>query len=543
MIYNAADYGIAPEKHIGKELSSLVEMISQTDEEKTLVFDGGTYYIDSEDCGFEMLYVTNTAGDGEYKKGETPHRAKVAFNLKNIKNLKIEGNGAKFIIDGMVTNAAIQNCENIEINDIEITAKSPDLHELKVLEIGKHYVDFEVGKGSGYEFRHGKLVFYGTDYEVFPMKKYKKAGYLGRVKESDTNTIERVGHLFGGAIKAKDLGDGKIRIYYFKTKAFENGDRYYCFNNRRQNVGIFVNESKNISLDNVAQHFNYALAFVAQNTENISLNRLDFTPDKESGRLMTSIADFLQICMCRGTVNIENSAFEGACDDCLNVHGVHFKITSVKENNITVKFMHPQSHGYNPFRAGDEIAFINPKTLLESGTATVISSKLLSEYKIELKLDSAKKATVGEVIENTSACPEVSFKNNTISRIATRGILITNRGKTVVENNRFISNSMSGVLLSDDAEGWFESGMCRDVTIKGNVFEHCGEDAVRILPENKVHEGFVHSGIKILDNDFKSYNGTCITAKSTEYLVITGNSFADDNRLELINCDNIVKDF
>lgn len=543
MVINAAEYGIKPNTQVGKALNTLFKKLSETDEEKTLVFEKGDYFINSQDCESDMLFITNTTGDNEYKRNETPHKAKVAFNLKNIKNLKIEGNGAGFIIDGRVTNAAIQSCENIEINNIEIDAVNPDLHELKVTAIGNHYVDFEVDAESIYEVSKGKLYFSGTDYRVDAIKKYRTAWHLSRVRKDTPNKIERTHNLFSLAIKAKDLGNRKIRIYYLKTVGFEQGDKYYCFDNRRQYVGIFSDQSKNITLNHVSQHFNYALAFVAQNTENITLNQLDFTPSKKSGRLMTSLADFLQICMCRGTVSITDSNFEGSCDDCLNVHGVHFKINKIESDTVTVRFMHRQSHGYNPFRNGDEIAFINTKTLLEKGKATVLSSKLINEYEIELKVSGTDGAAVGDVIEDVTSCPELYFRNNTVNRIATRGILITNRPKTVIEGNRFISNSMSGILLSDDASSWYESGMCRDVVIRNNIFERCGETGVRILPENKVHEGFVHSNIKILNNDFRDYKGACITAKSTENIEIAGNIFADDNRLELTNCGNVKKDF
>lgn len=543
MVINAADYGIKPNAQAGKALNALFKKLSETNEEKTLVFEKGDYYICSADCESDMLFITNTAGDNEYRRGETPHKAKVAFNLKNIKNLKIEGNGASFIIDGKVTNAAIQGCENIEINDIEIDAVNPDLHELKVTAVGNHYVDFEVDKNSVYEVHAGKLCFSGTDYRINAIKKYRTAWHLSRVRKDSSNQIERTHNLFSLAVRAKDLGNRKIRIYYLKAVGFELGDKYYCFDNRRQYVGIFSDQSKNITLNHVSQHFNYALAFVAQNTENITLKQLDFTPSKKTGRLMTSLADFLQICMCRGAVSITDSNFEGSCDDCLNVHGVHFKISKIEDNTVTVRFMHRQSHGYNPFRTEDTVAFINTKTLLEKGTAAVLSSKLINEYEIELKLTGTDGVAVGDVIEDVSACPELCFKNNTINRIATRAILITNRPKTVIEGNRFINNSMSGILLSDDASSWYESGMCRDVVIQNNIFERCGETGVRILPENKVHEGFVHSNIKILNNEFRDYKGACITAKSTENIEITGNRFADENRLELTNCGNVKKDF
>lgn len=543
MIINAADYGVKPEGNAGKELAALFNKISEIKEEKVLFFEKGNYYINATDCEEQMLYITNTAGDKEYRRGETPHLSRAVFNIKNTNNLKIEGNGAKFIINGKATNAAIQNCENIEISNIEIDSENPDLHELKVIGMGKHYVDFEVDKNSRYLFENGSLYFTGADYKVNPIKKYRTAWHLSRVRENNANKMERTHNLFALAIKAKDLKNGKIRIYYFSTAGFQPGDRYCLFDNRRQYVGIFADKSKNITLNNVAQHFNYALAFVAQNTENITLNGLTFAPDRKTGRLMASLADFLQICMCRGTVSIENSHFEGACDDCLNVHGVHFKIDDIIDNKITVKFMHPQTHGYNPVRKGDEIAFIDKKSLLEVGKTTVLSSRLIGEYHIELEVDSTEKAVLGDVIENISACPDIYFKNNTVNRIATRAVLITNRGKTVIEGNRFISNSMSGILLSDDALNWYESGMCKDVVIKNNIFEHCGETAIRILPENKEHMRYVHSNIKIINNDFRDYNGTCITAKSSENIEITGNCFVDENKLELKNCENVKTDF
>lgn len=543
MIINASEYGIKPNKENGKELSALFKKLAETEGEKTVVFEAGDYFVDAENCDTEMLYITNTAADNEYKADETPHKAKVLFNLRNVKDLKIDGNGARFVVNGKLTNAAVQSCENIEINNIEIDYDNPDLHELKVVNIGSFYVDFEVDKNSRYKVKNGKMFFVGTGYETDFVKEYRFSWHLSRVRAEDINTIERTQNLVRTALKVKDLGERKIRIYYLKPYGFRLGDRYCVFGRRRQYAGFFVDKTKNFTMNNVAQRFNYSLAVVAQDTENITLNGLDFTPSKESGRLMASAADFLQICMCRGRVSITNSKFEGACDDCLNVHGVHFKITKAENNTITVKFMHGQSHGYNPIRVNDEIAFIDAKSLLEKGTARVVSSKLINEHELEIGLDNIDNALVGDVIEDISACPELEFKNNTVNRIATRAILITNRPKTVIEGNHFNSNSMSGILLNDDAKGWYESGMCKDVVIKDNVFEYCGQTPIRIFPENTVHNGAVHSNIKILGNTFKKYSGTCITAKSSENIEIKGNSFSSDDRIKTTNCSNVSTDF
>ena len=149
---------------------------------------------------------------------------------------------------------------------------------------------------------------------------------------------------------------------------------------------------------------------------------------------------------------IKDSYFEGSGDDLLNVHGIHFKITDIEGKNITVRFMHPQTHGFNPLRSGDTIAYINPETLLEEGSAEIEKSELLNEYEIRLSVSSTKNAVVGKVIEDITACPDLEFTGSISSKIITRGLLITTRGKVNVEGNRFLSSSMSGVLLSDDAK-------------------------------------------------------------------------------------------
>ncbi|MDE5995522.1 MAG: hypothetical protein K2G56_01255, partial [Eubacterium sp.] len=234
MIINASEYGIKPNEENGKALSALFKKLAEIEEEKTVVFEAGDYLVDAENCDTEMLYITNTAGDNEYKSSETPHKAKVLFNFKNIHNLKIEGNGARFVVRGKATNAAIQSCENIEINNIEIDYDNPDLHELKVVDIGKHYVDFEVDEKSTYEFRRGKFYFVGPGYATNVLKEYRVAWHLSRVRAEDINTIERVRNIVSTAFKIKDLGDRKIRIYYLKPFGFKMGDRYCFFGRRRQ---------------------------------------------------------------------------------------------------------------------------------------------------------------------------------------------------------------------------------------------------------------------------------------------------------------------
>ncbi|MGN0547226.1 MAG: right-handed parallel beta-helix repeat-containing protein [Acutalibacteraceae bacterium] len=541
-IINASEFGIAQGRDITEELIKLFSFIKTVDGEKTVVFENGTYYIDSEKCEKHMLFITNTVGDGEFKADETPHLNAVPFYFGGISDLVFDGGDSVFIINGRVTNVAVEECKNITLKNIEIRHSHPDMHELKVIRKSPFSVDFEIDRDSLYEFDKGKLYFYGRDYRVSADEKALNAFWIGLIREKTPDKIIRVHHPLFSAVNIRNTGERKIRVRYPNTFRFKKGDCYYIFDVRRQFAGIFISKSENVKLENIRQRFNYSLALVAQDTENITVENVCFAPEKGSARKMASVADFIQICMCRGDVSIKNSYFDGAGDDSLNVHGIHFKITDIKDNLLTVRFMHPQSHGFNPLREGDTVAYINSDTLLEEGEAVIEKSELLNEYDIRLTVSDTKNARVGNVIEDISACPNLEFENNTMTRIITRGLLITTRGKVNVENNHFVSTSMSGILLSDDAKSWYESGMCKDVTIRNNTFDYCGGTPILIKPENGKYAGAVHKNIRIIGNTFKNYGGVCISAEATDGLIIKNNRFANKNKVKITNCGNVDAD-
>lgn len=536
---NASDFGIKNQQDITKNLIELLSYVKAVDGEKTIIFENGTYYIDSEKCIKQMLYITNTTGDEEYEKYETPHLNTIAFYLEDVSDLTIDGNNSVFIIDGKATNIALINSQNIVIKNLEIRHAHPDMHELKVVKKSLFSVDFEIDKDSFYEIQKGKMYFYGKDYRVAADKDAKFSWWIGLIRNETPDKVKRVKHPLATKLKIKDLGNGKIRVFYLNTSRFKIDDCYYIYDVRRQFAGVFIDKSKNVTLQNIKQSFNYSLALVVQDSENLTAEDVDFSPQVNGTRKLCSVADFIQLCMCRGKIIVKNSYFDGAGDDCLNVHGIHFKITEKNDNKIKVRFMHPQTHGFNPLRVNDEIAFINPETMLETGRAVIKDSTLLNEHEIQLTLDNIDKAIVGDVIEDISACPDLDFINNTATRIITRGLLITTRGKVNVENNRFISTTMSGILLSDDANNWYESGMCCDVTIKNNIFDYCGETPILIKPENKKHGGAVHKNIKIIGNTFNKYDGEAINIKSTDNVYIKDNRFLDDDYLVTKNCSQI----
>lgn len=535
------DFGIFPGEDVTNSLIQLSGELARHQGMKNITLEKGTYYINSSKCNKYMLYITNTVGDKEFTKDETPHLQAVAFYFENINNLVFDGGGSTFIIDGKATNMVFSSCSNVTVKNLEIRHAHPDMHELKVISRKPFSVDFEIDKDTLYDFRKGKLCFYGNDYCVRADKNAEKSGWIGLIREDTPNKIKRVLHPLAYKFKIRNIGQRKIRVYYPNTSRFKLGDCYYPYDVRRQFAGIFLQRCENITIENISQRFNYSLAYVAQDCENLTVKAVDFSPEKNGARKMASVADFIQLSMCRGDVSVTDSYFDGAGDDCLNVHGIHFRISDKTDNKLTLTFMHPQTHGFNPLRTGDTLACIDKDTLLERGSGIILSTELADEYNIVVTVDNTDAFVVGQVVEDINACPNLTFRNNKMTRIITRGLLITTRGKVTIEKNIFESTTMSGILLSDDAKSWYESGMCKDVTIKDNTFLYSGDTPILIKPENTVHRGAVHSNIKIIGNSFKHYNGECIFASSTDGIIIENNDFGKKEFLKTENCNDVTQ--
>lgn len=132
-IFNAADFGIVPNEDISEKLAEFISALKAEDGGKTAVFDSGTYYIDSERCKEYMLVITNTAGEKEFSPDETPHLNAVPFYFGGISNLVFDGGDSVFVIDGKVTNIAVEDCRNITLRNLEIRHAHPDMHEFSVV--------------------------------------------------------------------------------------------------------------------------------------------------------------------------------------------------------------------------------------------------------------------------------------------------------------------------------------------------------------------------------------------------------------------------
>lgn len=511
-------------------------------EKVTIKLENGDYNLYRTSASCQLYHVSNTTS-----AEENPDRTKhIGLWLKKMKNVTIDGNGARLITHGEMTTFVLDSCENIVMRNFTLTSADPSVPEMTVIETGKDYITSRVHPSSHYEINDGIFRWIGEGWQF--------SGGLAQVFYPETNITNRCESPMSGICKAEETEAGIVRFHYEKEHPFHTGEVYQMRHTIRNEVCGLIQRSKNVLLEDLQIYFLGNFGIVGQYSENLTYRRLWCAPEPGSGRTCAGFADFVQMSGCKGRINIEDSYFEGAHDDAINIHGTHLKVTElVDKNRIRVRFMHGQSYGFAAFSKGDKIELTDIHTLLCVEKATVKQTEHIDDYEIILTLDKDISTNMKNkddmVVENVTWTPDVVIRNNYFSRLPTRGVLVTTRGKVCIENNTFYRLPMPAILISDDARSWYESGPVRDVTIRYNRFIEGGSPVIAIAPENDRYEGGVHKNITIDSNRFKIKSGNIIEARSSDNIFVTGNvvetpsdrDFSDYIRFEKCNDVSVEK--
>lgn len=345
-------------------------------------------------------------------------------------------------------------------------------------------------------------------------------------------------------LKAKRVGPSGIEVE--GKHRFKKGMIYQIRNPFRDYCGAFTRNSRNIAWRDVHFRFIHGMGIVTQFSENLTLDSVRVEPSATSGRTTAAWADCVQVSGCKGRVLVKDCVFSGAHDDAINIHGTHLRIEKLDpdRNELEVKFIHKQSWGFPAFFAEDEVAFVRWDSLAVFGQNRVVKAELFAPRTMRLVLEEPLPDSIRDkdVLENVTWTPEVEIRGCAVRRIPTRGFLCTTRRPVVIEDNDFHATHMPGILIENDASGWFESGCVRDMLIRKNRFHECGEPVIHINPRNSAPNSSVHQNIRIEDNRFTLKNRIAIRAHSTKQLKVSGNRIlakdGDIQWLEMKDCED-----
>ena len=499
----------------------------------TINFAPGVYNFYPDGALKKQFHISNT--------NDVPDGMKdIALYINNCRFVDIKGPGAKLLMRGKMIETCLDHSENISINGLTYDYYRPTVSELTVVNTGDHFADLQIHPESKYSIRDSLLTFLGEGWQHKPF-------WLWQVLDTQTGDLQRT-DIAVDSIRYAETGTNLVRAWFKKNPGFKTGLIYQNRDVTRDCSGIFMQRSKNISLKNIHINFMHGMGVVSQFCQNICMDHISVRPDPASGRTCAAWADILHFSGCRGNIEINNSYLSGANDDAINIHGTYLRVINMpKPQQVLVRFMHNQTYGFDAFTPGDSIAFIHAETLREysSNVITQVQKVNDKDFLLTLKKPVPTSISPTDVIENTTWTPHVWIHRDTVARIPTRGILVTSRRKTVIENTVFQHTHMSGISIADDAASWYESGMVKDFVIRHNQFIQCGEPAIIICPENTRSDGPVHQNIVISDNHFDLQDTKALSAKSTSGILFNNNTIKADKAfdikkaLELKDCADV----
>lgn len=525
-VFRLEEYGAKPDSGLDATVAMrrAIAAASSAGRPALLVCEPGRYDFYPAEAAKVPYFITNTASEAE-----NPDIAKtIGIYLKNVRELTIDGGGALFVFHGKQTMLVLDGCDRIAIRRLHFDYDAPTVTEAKVTGVGADWLTLEARPDSRCVIEGGKLYWTGDGWRFRdgPMQAFDPA----------SDSTWRIDNLIEAAISAEAEGPGRIRLRFDASGArtlsgIEPGFVLQCRDGIRDQAGVFLLNSRDVTIEEVGIHFMHGLGIVGQYSERLAFSRLTLAPRPETGRTVAAFADFIHLMGCRDKISISDSLFSGAHDDAVNVHGTYLRIEGTPApNRLLVRFMHPQSYGFQAFRAGDEIEFARARTLTAIGMGTIAAVRRLGDRLLELSLAEPAPEAVGEgdVVENVTWTPEVHIAGNRFARIPTRGILLTTRRPAIIENNAFERMRMSAVWIEGDASSWFESGPVRDLTIRGNRFVDCGDadcPVIAIVPavSEPDAERPVHRGIRLLDNRFETRDAIVLEAHGTRGLAFVGN--------------------
>jgi len=507
----------------------------------TIAFSQGTYQLYPEHAEIRELYVSNTVGADQRYRDKT-----IGLLVEDMHDVTIDGRGAKLVYHGLQTAFAAIRSTDVTFTDFSIDYAAPKVVDVTVaatgITDGHAWCVLSVPAGSPYRVDGGHITWLGETSPVTGQPYWSGVDALEYTQIHDPTaqqTWRADDPLFNKVAAVTDLGQNQIRIdYTTATPPSSAGLVYQMRLIEREEPGAFIWESKNVTMRSMNVHYLQQFGVLGQLSENITIDKVNFAPDPTSGRSTSASADHVNLSGVKGEVTITGSVFDGPHDDPINIHGIYLEVVGKPgPATLTLAYEHPQTAGYPQFYPGDEVEFVDKRTMaaLPGGPAVVAEvdgpsgmdhTKPLTTMTVTFSRPVPAEIEIGgTVVENITYTPTVVISGNTFRNVPTRGILVTTRRPVLIADNLFDGMSMASIYISSDASYWYESGPVTDVTIRGNSFIRPSDPVIFVEPTNHVVDPAhpVHRNISVQDNTFDITDVTVVDAKS-----VAGFTFVDN---------------
>lgn len=535
-------YGIRPDRkeNIAPKLARALADIKARygDSGVTIRFEPGRYQIHEKGSLTREYYISN------HDQDNPKH---VAIAIEDWDNVTIDGCGADFMLHGTMLPLAVTGSANVTLRNLSIDFANPHIAQATVV----------ANTDSGIEFELAPWVSHGT-VKGTPRFETRGEGWTDRPRsgiafEPDTrHVVYNTADLWIPVDSVVATGERRYLAPAWRDKRLRPGTVVAMRGWGRPTPGIFLSCNRATRIHDVTVHYARGMGLLAQMCDSVELDgfRVALRDDRDP-RYFTTQADATHFSGCKGHITSVNGLYEGMMDDAINVHGTYLKVTGATgSRTLRARYMHGQSYGFMWGEPGDTVQPVNAPTMENYGPRLCIASIVpadmptvqgAKEFDITFTTDvdpaiTAEGAVFG--LENLTWSPSVTFAGNTIRNNRARGSLFSTPRKVVVEDNLFDHTSGTAILLCGDCMGWYETGACRDVTIRRNRFVNAltslyqfTEGVISVYPEIHnlagqrlyFHGGEGTPGIVVEDNLFETFPSPLLYAKSVSGIIFRRN--------------------
>ncbi len=398
----------------------------------------------------QLVKIVLPSGDLDFIEQVNTVDNSAGIVLKGAKNIILSGNNTHLYFHGETKGFLLQNSENIYFENLTIDWGVPPTSTARILESDGQVFRVEVLNGFNVD----------ENTRISAFLEFSKSAFTPRTRGND---------IYGDVKSTQYLGDNILEVT-FKSKHSVPpvgtlvALRHYLY----EYDCFFINQCKNIFFESVTIYSAPGMGVRCHSSENIYFNRFSTQLKPNMSRLMTVTADALHFIDCVGDIKVTNSLFEYCGDDALNEHGMYLSLIEIYDEH-SVYAVNPRGYNFAP-KVGDKIEISTTLDLSLVQTLTVQHVTVMNPgFAITFVESLNAQVKVNDVLSDVTRSPKLLFENNIVRNKRCRGVLVQTRGATI-SNNTFANLSDAGILMTCDANDWFESVASENVLIQNNKF-------------------------------------------------------------------------
>lgn len=532
----------------------LETVLDDSGEKTTINFGEGTYHF-YPDMGYDDYCFISNNDEG---------LKRIAFLLKDCRDIEIDGHGAQFVFHGFINPFVINRASNVTFKNFTVDCARPFHSEAIISEVVDDGVIVEIPREFPYKVVNGVLLFTDyTDDDKGPATTVSKDQIFGysHILEFDTKLRETAfmarDYFFRNiSLVADDLGDNKVRIHYPGLTGTV-GNTLVFGPDHRKYPAFVATDSEDVTFNNVTIHHAGGMGIIGQRVHNVTVDHCKVAPS--GSRILSTTADATHFTNCTGKIELSHNVFSNQMDDATNIHGIYVKIKDIPSPcKAIVELCHPQQYGFDFLREGMETELVKGLSLITVGNAKVAKVNRINKNLTEVTFETQLPADIepGDALCEVREYPSIHIHDNYVGKNRARGMLLNCRGKTVVERNVFHSPG-AAILFEGDASFWYEQGGVSDCTIRDNVFDEClfgvwGKAVIDVAAgiRRDADRSRYNRNIKVYGNTFKMFDDALLLhAYGVENLDWDNNVIektggyramrSNESLFKVENCDNI----